>query len=117
MSPQLMYVQTTKYLKSFPLTYKLTNVISVKVQTLILSKSDTQNSAMSNIANFKSCSFMKLIYKKFSCISVLSQAELGMQVKTQLHGDQNCVFAEWNELDIKSAMFDMAILSSRFLEH
>ena len=74
----------------------------------MLSKSDTQNSAMSNIANFMFCSFMKLIYKSFSCISVLSQAELGMQLKTQLNWDQNCIFTEWNELDVKSAMFDMA---------
>ena len=51
---------------------------------------------------------MKLIYKKFSCISVLSQAELGMQLKTQLNWDQNFMFTEWNELDVKSAMFDKA---------
>ena len=51
---------------------------------------------------------MKLIYQKFSCISVLSQAELGMQLKTQLNWDQNCIFTEWNELDVKSAMFDMS---------
>ena len=74
----------------------------------MLTKSDTQNSAMSNIANFMSCSFMKLIYQKFSCISVLSQAELGMQLKTQLNWDQNCIFTEWNELDVRSAMFGMA---------
>ena len=74
----------------------------------MLSKSDTQNSAMSNIANFMSCSFMKLIYQKFSCISVLSQAELGMQVKTRLNWNQNRIFAKWNELDEKFAMFDMA---------
>ena len=55
-----------------------------------------------------SCSFMKLIYQKFSCISVLSQAELGMQLKTQLNWDQNCIFTEWNELDVRSAMFGMA---------
>ena len=76
--------------------------------SFMLSKSDTQNSAMSNIANFMSCSFMKLIYQKFSCISVLSQAELGMQLKTQLNWDQNCIFTEWNELDVRSAMFGMA---------
>ena len=76
--------------------------------TILLSKSDTQGSAMSGIAGFMSCSFMKLIYQKFSCISVLSQAELGMQLKTQLNWDQNCIFTEWNELDVKSAMFDMA---------
>ena len=75
---------------------------------LMLSKSDTRGSAMSGIAGFMSCSFMKLIYQKFSCISVLSQAELGMQLKTQLNWDQNCIFTEWNELDVKSAMFDMA---------
>ena len=51
---------------------------------------------------------MKLIYQKFSCISVLSQAELGMQLKTQLNWDQNCIFTEWNELDVRSAMFGMA---------
>ena len=51
---------------------------------------------------------MKLIYQKFSCILVLSQAELGMQLKTQLNCDQNFIFAKWNELDVKSAMFDMA---------
>ena len=51
---------------------------------------------------------MKLIYQKFSCISVLSQAELGMQLKTQLNRDQNCIFTEWNELDVRSAMFGMA---------
>ena len=51
---------------------------------------------------------MKLIYQKFSCISVPSQAELGMQLKTQLNWGQNCIFAQWNELDVKSAMFDMA---------
>ena len=45
---------------------------------------------------------------KFSSISVLSQAELGMQIKTQLNWDQNCIFAELNELDVKSAMFDIA---------
>ena len=67
-----------------------------------------RGSAMSGIAGFMSCSFMKLIYQKFSCISVLSQAELGMQLKTQLNWDQNCIFTEWNELDVKSAMFDMA---------
>ena len=49
---------------------------------------------------------MKLIYQKFSCISVLSQAV--MQLKTQLNWDQNCIFTEWNELDVKSAMFDKA---------
>ena len=37
-----------------------------------------------------------------------SQAELSIQLKTQLNWDQNCIFAEWNELDVKSAMFDMA---------
>ena len=31
-----------------------------------------------------------------------------MQIKTQLNWDQNCIFAEVNELDVKSAMFDMA---------
>ena len=51
---------------------------------------------------------MKLIYQKFSCISVPSQAELGMQLKTQLNWDWNCIFTEWNELDVKSAMFDKA---------
>ena len=51
---------------------------------------------------------MKLINQKFSCISVPSQAELGMQLKTQLNWDRNCIFTEWNELDVKSAMFDMA---------
>ena len=75
---------------------------------LMLSKSDTRGSAMSGIAGFMSCSFMKLIYQKFSCISVLSQAELGMQLKTQLNWDQNCIFTEWNELDVRSAMFGMA---------
>ena len=74
----------------------------------MLSKSDTRGSAMSGIAGFMSCSFMKLIYQKFSCISVLSQAELGMQLKTQLNWDQNCIFTEWNELDVRSAMFGMA---------
>ena len=76
--------------------------------SLMLSKSDTRGSAMSGIAGFMSCSFMKLIYQKFSCISVLSQAELGMQLKTQLNWDQNCIFTEWNELDVRSAMFGMA---------
>ena len=76
--------------------------------SFMLSKSDTQNSAMSNIANFMSCSFMKMIYLKFSCISVLSQAELGMQLETQLNWDQNCIFAELKELNVKSSMFDMA---------
>ena len=75
---------------------------------LLLSKSDTPGSAMSGIAGFMSCSFMKLIYQKFSCILALSQAELGMQLKTQPNWDQNCIFTEWNELDVKSAMFDMA---------
>ena len=51
---------------------------------------------------------MKLIYKSFSYISVLSQAELGMQLKTQLNWGQNCIFTEWNELDVKSAMFALA---------
>ena len=74
----------------------------------MLSKSDTRGSAMSSIAGFMSCSFMKLIYQKFSCISVLSQAELGMQLKTQLNWNQNCIFTEWNELDVRSAMFGMA---------
>ena len=78
------------------------------LSTLMLSKSDTRGSAMSGIAGFMSCSFMKLIYQKFSCISVLSQAELGMQLKTQLNWDQNCIFTEWNELDVRSAMFGMA---------
>ena len=31
-----------------------------------------------------------------------------MQIKTQLNWDQNCIFAELNELDVKSAMFDIA---------
>ena len=87
------------------------NVVKISIskhQILMLSKSDTRGSAMSSIAGFMSCSFMKLIYQKFSCISVLSQAELGMQLKTQLNWDQNCIFTEWNELDVKSAMFDMA---------
>ena len=74
----------------------------------MLTKSNTLNSAMSNIANFTSSLFMKLIYQKFSCISVLSQAELGMQLKTELNWDQNFIFTEWNELDVKSAMFDIA---------
>ena len=33
--------------------------------TIMLTKSDTQNSAMSNMANFTSSSFMKLIYQNF----------------------------------------------------
>ena len=74
----------------------------------MLSKSDTRGSAMSGIAGFMSCSFMKLIYQKFSFISVLSQAEQGIQLKTQLNWDQNCIFTEWNELDVRSAMFGMA---------
>ena len=41
-------------------------------------------------------------------ILVLSQAELGMHLKTQLNWDQNYIFAEWKELDIKSAIFDLA---------
>ena len=56
--------------------------------------------------------YVQFIYEadlsKFSSISVLSQAELGMQIKTQLNWDQNCIFAELNELDVKSAMFDIA---------
>ena len=83
-------------------------VYFMKLKWLMLSKSDTRGSAMSGIAGFMSCSFMKLIYQKFSCISVLSQAELGMQLKTQLNWDQNCIFTEWNELDVRSAMFGMA---------
>ena len=83
-------------------------VYFMKLKWLMLSKSDTRGSAMSGIAGFMSCSFMKLIYQKFSCISVLSQAELGIQLKTQLNWDQNCIFTEWNELDVKSAMFDKA---------
>ena len=46
---------------------------------------------------------MKLIYQNY-CILVLSQAELGMQ----LNWDLNCIFAKWNELDVKSATFDIA---------
>ena len=56
--------------------------------------------------------YIQFIYEadlsKFSSISVLSQAELGMQIKTQLNWDQNCIFTEWNELDVRSAMFGMA---------
>ena len=84
------------------------SLLKGRVSELMLSKSDTRSSAMSGIAGFMSCSFMKLIYQKFSCISVLSQAELGMQLKTQLNWDQNCIFTEWNELDVRSAMFGMA---------
>ena len=68
----------------------------------MLSKSNTQsqNSAMSNKANYASGSFH--IYdadlSKFSYISVFSQAELAVQLNTQLNWDQNCIFAEWNEL-------------------
>ena len=32
---------------------------------------------------------------KFSSISVLSQAELSIQIKTQLNWDQNCIFFCW----------------------
>ena len=37
--------------------------------TIMLTKSDTQNSAMSNMANFMSSSFMKLIYQIFFHLS------------------------------------------------
>ena len=59
-------------------------------------------------ADFKANFIYEADLSKFSCISVLSQAELGMQLKTQLNWDQNCIFTEWNELDIRSAMFGMA---------
>ena len=61
------------------------SLLKGRVSELMLSKSDTRSSAMSGIAGFMSCSFMKLIYQKFSCVSVLSQSELGMQLKTQLN--------------------------------
>ena len=52
--------------------------------------------------------YVQFIYEadlsKFSSIL----ADLGMQLKTQLNWDQNCIFAELNELEVKCAMFDIA---------